>query len=378
MPTNTAAWLVSAKSQLEVGPAPYTPPAANQVVVANRAVSVNPVDWMLQLVGHVIFPWIKPPFVLGTDVAGEVVEIGSAVTRFGVGDRVIGLAVGTDKDCNDAAEGAFQLFTVLLEKMTAPIPASLGFSEAVVLPLAAATAACGLFQKDHLALQYPSAAPAAPAAIGSTLLIWGGSTSVGSNAIQLAVAAGYNVVTTASPRNFDYVTNLGASQVFDYNSSSAVSDVRAALAGKTLAGVLAIGHGSAGLCADVLKGLTGSAGNRFISTASVDARFERLADSQSGPLALPRTMLRIVGSVASFRIKCLLRGIRTKAIFATSLKANEVGSVIFEQFLPEALASGRYVAAPAPRVFGHGLQSIQSALDAQRGGVSTRKVVVTL
>jgi NADPH:quinone reductase-like Zn-dependent oxidoreductase len=372
MPTNTAAWLVAKNSPLEIGPAPYTPPAANQIVVANRAVSVNPVDWMLQLVGHVIFPWIKPPFVLGTDVAGDVVEIGSAVTRFAVGDRVIGLAVGTDKDCNTPAEGAFQMYTVLLEKLTAPIPASLGFEQAVVLPLAVATAACGLFQKDHLALAYPTAVPVAT---GKTVLIWGGSTSVGMNAIQLAVAAGYEVVTTASPRNFEYVTNLGASRVFDYNSPSVVADVASALVGKTFAGALAIGHGSAGLCADVLKG---TSGNRFISTASVDASFERLAGSRGFDLALPRTMMRIVGSLASFRIKCLLRGIRTKAIFGTTLKANDVGSIIFEQFLPEALASGRFIAAPMPRIIGHGLEFVQPALDLQRQGVSAQKVVVTL
>lgn len=314
----------------------------------------------------------QAPFVLGSDVAGEVVEIGSAVMRFAVGDRVIGLAVGADKDCNSAAEGAFQAFTVLLEKVTATIPDSLAFEEAVVLPLSVSTAACGLFQKDHLALAYPTATPVD---LGKTLLIWGGSTSVGSNAIQLAVAAGYEVIATASPKNFDYVTKLGASQVFDYNSASVVADVTAALAGKTLAGALAIGHGSAGRCADVLKG---SPGNRFISTASVDASFERLADSHGFDLMLPRTMLRLVGSMVSFRVKCLLRGIRTKAIFGTRLKNNDVGRVIFTDFLPQALASGRYVAAPAPLVFGHGLEFVQPALDLQRKGVSVQKVVVTL
>jgi NADPH:quinone reductase-like Zn-dependent oxidoreductase len=53
-------------------------------------------------------------------------------------------------------------------------------------------------------------ADAAPT--GQTVLVWGGSTSVGSNAIQLAVAAGYEVITMSSPRNFEYVTPLGASQ----------------------------------------------------------------------------------------------------------------------------------------------------------------------
>src|SRR5271165_3038924 len=51
--------------------------------------------------------------ILGSDAAGEVVEAGSAVTRFRVGDRVLGQAVGVEKNRNAAAEGAFQTYTVL-------------------------------------------------------------------------------------------------------------------------------------------------------------------------------------------------------------------------------------------------------------------------
>ncbi len=87
--------------------------------------------------------------------------------------------------------------------MAAPIPHTMSYEAAAVLPLALST---GLFQTDQLALQYPSATPKPT---GQTVLVWGGSTSVGSNAIQLAVAAGYEVITTSSPRNFDYVTKLG-------------------------------------------------------------------------------------------------------------------------------------------------------------------------
>jgi NADPH:quinone reductase-like Zn-dependent oxidoreductase len=66
-----------------------------------------------------------------------------------------------------------------------------------------------------------------------------GSTSVGSNAIQLAVAASYKVITAASPKNFDYVKKLGASQVFDYHSKTVVHDLINAFKGKTIAGALA-------------------------------------------------------------------------------------------------------------------------------------------
>jgi hypothetical protein len=56
----------------------------------------------------------------------------------------------------------------------------------------------------------------------------------------------------------------------------------------------------------------------------------------------------------------------------------EVSKAIYEDFMPQALAEGRYIAAPEPVVVGKGLDHIQAALDAQRQGVSAKKVVVTL
>ena len=97
MPSNTAVWLPAAQDPLEVKPAPYTAPRDGEIVVKNHAVAVNPIDWILQVVGSLIFPWIKYPFVLGSDLAGEVIEVGKDVTRFKAGDRVLGHAVGSDK-----------------------------------------------------------------------------------------------------------------------------------------------------------------------------------------------------------------------------------------------------------------------------------------
>jgi NADPH:quinone reductase-like Zn-dependent oxidoreductase len=228
MPANTAAWLRKKNGRLEVGPAPYTPPGEHEIVVRNHAVAINPVDWMMEVIGGLICPWLTYPSVLGSDVAGEVAEVGRSVTRFQAGDRVLGHAVGTEKNRNSAGEGAFQAYTVLLDRMTAPIPADISYERAAVLPLGLSTAACGLFQQDFLALRLPACGTEPT---GETVLVWGGSTSVGSNAIQLAVAAGYEVITTASPCNFEYVKGLGASQVFDYRSGTVVADVIAALQG---------------------------------------------------------------------------------------------------------------------------------------------------
>lgn len=370
--TNTASWLGPKQTRLEVKPAPYTHPRENEIVVNNHAVAINPVDWMMPLIGNLIFPWIKYPFVLGEDLAGEVVEVGEAVTRFKVGDRVLGHAVGTDKKRNSSAEGAFQTYTVVLAHMAAPIPYTLPYENAAVLPLALSTAACGLFQKDHLALQYPSATPQAT---GKTLLVWGGSTSVGSNAIQLAVAAGYEVITTASPRNFDYVKKLGASRVFDYHSKTAVKDVIEAFRDKSIAGALAIGTGSTEACADVVHACTG---NKFVSTASTSVSFDKLSQRRGVNVQLPLLLLRMVASTVSSQVKFRLRRIRTKFIFGSSLMDNEVSRIIYEDFLPQALAAGRYVAAPDPYVVGEGLEHIQTGFDAQKQGVSAKKVIVSL
>jgi len=372
LPANTAAWLTAQQAKLEVLAAPYTRPHEGAMVVKNRAVAINPIDWVIQVAGDMAFSWIRLPFILGSDLAGDVVEIGVGVTRFKIGDRVLAHAVGTDAARNSAAQGSFQAYTVVLEKAAAPIPSDMSYERATVLPLGLSTAACGLFQKDHLALDYPSAT-AKPN--GKTVLVWGGSTSVGSNAIQLAVAAGYEVIATASPRNFDYVRKLGAHRVFDYNDKTVVRKLVDAFAGKTLAGALAIGAGSAEACVDVVHACKGK---KFVSMATYPISFQGVGDLPIGPLQ----RLTIVRPFLWFSVtnwfKCRTRSIRTKFIFGSSLLNNEVGDVIYADFLPGALAEGRYLPAPDPSIIGTGLECIQAGLDLQRKGMSASKVVVSI
>ncbi len=372
MPDNTALWLPSKRATLTIAAAPYSPPRAGEIVVRARAIAINPVDRLMLTIGDIIMPWIAYPFVLGSDVAGEVAAVGEGVTRFRVGDRVLGHAVGSDKQRNSAAEGAFQTYVVLLAHMASPIPAHLSFEAACVLPLGLSTAACGLFQKDFLALSPPSATPKSS---GETLLIWGGSTSVGSNAIQLAVAAGYEVFTTASPHNFDYVKRLGASQAFDYRSKTVVSDIVEALRGRSLAGAMAIGLGSASACIDIVGACAGA---RFVALASPPASFDDVPAGRNRLWRLlPAVRRMLVGNLRA-TAKAAAKRVRTKFIWGSSLLGNEVGPMIYEAFLPGALAEARFVAAPSALVVGHGLEAIPAALERQRQGVSARKLVVTL
>lgn len=204
MASNRAAFLTATKAPLEIREVPYPAPKEKEIVVRNRAIAINPVDWFQQEMGPEKIPFLKYPAILGYDIAGEVEALGSGVTKFKVGDRVTGLQ-----------KQGFQEHVLLLEHMATVIPGSVTFEQAAALPMGVSVATKALFHKDYLALDLPSASPSPK---DETVLIWGGSTSVGSNVIQLAVAAGYEVIATASPGRFEYVEALGASQVFDCTS----------------------------------------------------------------------------------------------------------------------------------------------------------------
>ena len=134
----------------------------------------------------------------------------------------------------DPSEGGFQEYTILHRPLVSTIPDTLSFSAAAVLPLGVATAAAGLYQKDHLALDLPKVSAESN---GKAVVIWGGSSSVGSCAIQLAKASGYEVIATASKRNLAYCEELGATHVVDYNGGDVAGEIVAALEGKELAGI---------------------------------------------------------------------------------------------------------------------------------------------
>jgi NADPH:quinone reductase-like Zn-dependent oxidoreductase len=345
---NIALRLPKRGARFEVRPAPYTSPAANEVVVRVRAVAVNPVDGLPGFLYRLILPWLRFPAVIGSDVAGEVVQVGAGVTRLHPGDRVLGHAFGAEKSQNRPAEGAFQHYVVLMQHMVSPIPDSLSFQQAAVLPLALSTAATGMFQQDHLGLAMPSADPVDRSEM---VLVWGGSTSVGSNAIQLARNAGYRVVATASPHNFDYLRSLGAAEAVDRRSPTAVDEIVDRIGHSRLAGTLAIGSGSLPKAIAIAARTTGS---------------KRVASAR------PALLARIEGSRAP------RHGVQVSGIWGGTLKDNEVGPAIYVDFLPTALATGAYQAAPDATVVGDGLARIPDALKRLRGGVSANKLVVTI
>jgi NADPH:quinone reductase-like Zn-dependent oxidoreductase len=343
MASNSAAWLPAAKAaSFEVRSAPLWTPAEGEILVKNGAVAINPVDGSLQT-----FAWfpMQYPTILGQDVAGEVVAVGDGVTRFKIGDRVLGQALGmtTQRD----QDHAFQQYTIIKSHMASQLPASISNQSAAVIPLGCSTAACGLFQQEpYLGLDLPSEARSSPIANKGTLLVWGGSSSVGTNGIQLAVAAGYDVIATASPKNFEYVKTLGASQVYDYSNADIEQELVQGLSGRTLVGVLDCIGGNATInSSNVLQKVAGSG---------------RIATTKGASDYTPPD------------------GIVIARIFGTTLADNGVGKAIYEDFLPWALSRGTFVPSPVPEVTGHGLDAIQDAVNLVMKGVSAKKLVVTL
>ncbi|OUE24172.1 zinc-binding alcohol dehydrogenase family protein [Clavibacter michiganensis] len=373
MPTETAAWLASSAADLTVGSAPRTAPREGEVAIRVRAVAINPLDTMKQHMGDLMYRWLPHPAVLGEDVAGVVDEVGPGVTRFALRDRVVAYAVGMEKGRRHAPEGGFQTRVIVRTDLASPIPDAMRFEDAAVLPLGISTAASGLFGAGQLRLRTPDASTPPT---GETVVVWGGSTSVGMNAIQLAVAAGYDVVTTASPRNHDLVRSLGASRAFDYRSATAVRDITAHLAegGRRVAGVLAIGTGSGAPAVDIAI----ATGATRVSMASPPVSFETLPRGGRVGLPLVRLGIRMGTATPALMLRARVRGIRARFIWGSALMHDEVGPMLWERFLPAALAEGRYVAAPRAEVVGTGLDAIQPAMDRLREGVSARKLVVAL
>jgi NADPH:quinone reductase-like Zn-dependent oxidoreductase len=128
----------------------------------------------------------------GRDVAGVVVEVGAAVTRFAVGDEVYGVA-----------PGSFAEYAVARESRLALKPANLSFTQAAVVPVSAATALRALVDVGRVRA-------------GQSILVIGASGGVGSYAVQLAKAFGAEVTAVCSEAKADLVASLGADHVIDY------------------------------------------------------------------------------------------------------------------------------------------------------------------
>jgi NADPH:quinone reductase-like Zn-dependent oxidoreductase len=176
---------------------PRPSPISTELLVEVKAAGINPVDWKTRS-GRGVSAWVgPPPFVVGWDVAGVVVDTGFGVTLFEPGDRVFGMP------WFPRAASAYSEFVTAPSRQFARIPNELSFEEAAALPLAALTAWQALVETAELGP-------------GQTILIHGASGGVGHLAVQIAKARGANVIGTASAAKHAWLQSLGADHLVDY------------------------------------------------------------------------------------------------------------------------------------------------------------------
>ena len=178
-----------------------------EVLIQVKAAGVNPLDNMIR---HGQVKLITPyslPLIMGNELAGQVVAVGSQVDRFQKGDRVFG-RLPLDKI------GAFAEYAAVDQQALALIPDYLDFAEAAAIPLTALTAMQAF---DLMKVE-----------AGKTIFISGGTGGLGAMAIPLAKSKGLTVITNGSGSNEERVKTLGASRFIDYKKedySQILSDV---------------------------------------------------------------------------------------------------------------------------------------------------------
>lgn len=177
--------------------------SATDILLKVTYASINPVDYKLAANHPTLWQY---PYILGLDVAGEVVAIGGECTRFKIGDLVAihgNLSYG----------GALAEYVVHPEYALYEIPTVVSEQLAVAAACAGLTAYLALVRKMNIQAN-------------RTIFIQGGSGGVGSFAIIIAKAIGLNVVSSCSTANVDYVRTLGADIVIDYKTQDVYAKIK--------------------------------------------------------------------------------------------------------------------------------------------------------
>jgi NADPH:quinone reductase-like Zn-dependent oxidoreductase len=183
---------------IQLDDVPIPAAGASQVLVAVRAVGMNPFDWKIRE-GFVKDSLVLDlPTTLGVDFIGTVAALGDGVSRFVVGERVMGMSQSL---------GAFAEHIAVDEAILARVPAALTDVDAATLPIPVLTAWQGLHAAGDLHA-------------GMRVLINGASGITGSMAVQFAKHAGAYVIGVASGKNREHTLALGADEFIDYHTDS--------------------------------------------------------------------------------------------------------------------------------------------------------------
>jgi NADPH2:quinone reductase len=193
---------------IRYGDLPDPVPGPRQALVRVRACAINPIDTYIRA-GAVAMP-LPAPFIVGCDLAGEIVAVGGDVATLRPGMRVWGSNQGLL-----GRQGTFAELAAVDDRWLYPTPAGVADREAAAAALVSITAHLGLVGRAGLAA-------------GETIFVNGGSGGVGTAVVQIALALGARVLATAGTEaKRAALRRLGAEAVFDYRDETLVAAVRA-------------------------------------------------------------------------------------------------------------------------------------------------------
>lgn len=193
---------------IEIETAPVPQPGAGQVLIAVAAAGINRPDCLQRAGGYPPPPGATT--VPGLEVSGHIVAVGAGVAESRVGEAVCALLIS----------GGYAEYAVADEALCLPVPKPLSLLEAAGLPETYFTVYDNVFTRGRLRA-------------GETILIHGGSSGIGSTAIQLAKQFGATVYATAgSPEKCDFCRSLGADEAIDYRAQDFLAEVKRLTDGK--------------------------------------------------------------------------------------------------------------------------------------------------
>lgn len=187
---------------------PVPQPGAGEILVAVAAAGVNRPDVLQRQGGYNPPPGASD--IPGLEIAGTVVALGEGARRFAIGDKVCGLVAG----------GGYAQYAVVHESNALPVPKGLSLTEAGAIPETFFTVWTNVFQRGRLQA-------------GESFLVHGGSSGIGTTAIQLAKAFGATVLATAgSEDKCQACRDLGADYAINYRTEDFVAAAKAATDGR--------------------------------------------------------------------------------------------------------------------------------------------------
>ncbi|KJA25109.1 hypothetical protein HYPSUDRAFT_161272 [Hypholoma sublateritium FD-334 SS-4] len=207
-------------------------PGPGEIRVKILSSSLNPVDWKIQKHGIFLDEF---PAILGSDIAGEVDELGPGVKEFDIRDRVF------TQGLRSIEFAGFQQYALSRASNVSKIPPNVSFDGASSFPVALTAAYVGLYNRSPHGLEFtpPTSSSARGKYAGTPIVILGGASTVGQYTIQLAKVSGFSpIFTTASLKHTERLSALGATAVLDRNLPS--SALAAAIVQRTQAPILTV------------------------------------------------------------------------------------------------------------------------------------------